>query len=286
MGQEYQPLRPSINFGAVRDGRRSPVFYFDVDLTTARSEAAGTMLVLPVSGDSFYSDKDPLQQGSATITFQDTNTDRAGAPIYVEPGFIARMPFTQLGLTNLAQPGKILRFFYGTDIDFQPGVSSSVTVNGTVSSIDGNKARSIAGGSFGWRPNCQALAAKVSIAQLWNPAASGKRLIVDAMQLSVTAATAIAWWFNGGVISNLSSGQPTNLLAGGPAIVGTQARFENDPVIPAANYIGGVTLPAAGTIQIPLSRPLIVMPGTGLLISTEATNVVLGGFCQFFEEAF
>ncbi len=125
-------LQPNVDFKLVRDGRRSPLFYYDVDLTNARSVAAGTHLILQVAGDSFYVDKNPLITGSATVHFQDTTLGIAPAPVYCDPGFIANVPFTQALFENVAQPGKVFRFFYGVGIDFQPGAASSIVISGGV----------------------------------------------------------------------------------------------------------------------------------------------------------
>jgi len=129
-------LRPDIDFSQVRDGRRSPLFHYDVDLSTARSVAAGTHLVLPLAGDSFYIDKDPLIVGAATVHFQDTTFGNAPAPVYCERGFIGKVPFTQLLIENIAQPGMIFRIHYGVNIDFLPGASTSTQITGAVSIVD------------------------------------------------------------------------------------------------------------------------------------------------------
>lgn len=112
---------PSDDFAAVRDQRRSRALYLDIDLSIGRSLVGGTQLVLDCSGNSFYADKNPMLQGVATVHFQDTNFDRTSSPIFVEPGFIARFPFTQLLIENNPQPGRILRFHYGVDLGFVPG---------------------------------------------------------------------------------------------------------------------------------------------------------------------
>ena len=118
-------IRPSTDFGAVRDGRNAPDFYFDIDLTVAGE------LVVPIAGNSFYCDADP-SNGNAIVHFQDTNLDRTPTPFYISPGFIARIPFTQCRFVWSAQPGKKIRVIYGTDTDFQPGSVSQVTFAGNV----------------------------------------------------------------------------------------------------------------------------------------------------------
>jgi hypothetical protein len=129
-------LRPEIDFAQVRDGRRSGLFYYDVDLSVTHNQSNGTHIVLPIAGNSFYVDKNPALIGNAIVHFQDTNFGTAPAPVFCEPGFIAKVPFTQIFIENVAQPGKVFRIHYGVDIDFQPGASSSVTVNGNVSVVD------------------------------------------------------------------------------------------------------------------------------------------------------
>lgn len=123
-------IAPSTDFRAVRDGRNSQVYYVDVALDTARSAAAGTALVLPISGNAFYCDANP-GDGNAYVHFQDTNFDRAPAPLYVSPGVIFNIPFTQVLIENTAQPGKKIRIAYGIDIDFQPGSVAQIAVTNT-----------------------------------------------------------------------------------------------------------------------------------------------------------
>jgi hypothetical protein len=123
---------PSTDFEPVRDQRRATLLYLDVDLTSARSQAAGTALYLPIAGNSFYIDQDPVNVGNGIIHFQDT-VFAGVAPVYVNAGFIANVPFTQIVVENAAQPGKRLRIFYGVDIDFQAGINAQVAISGSLS---------------------------------------------------------------------------------------------------------------------------------------------------------
>jgi len=121
--------RPSVDMDAVRDGRRAPLLYLDIPLDSTFTIANSNPIVLPLSGNSFYIDQDPSIVGNATVHFQDTNLQTASAPIYVGPGFIAKVPFTQLLIENkTAQAGKKLRVVYGTDVDFTAGVNATIAV--------------------------------------------------------------------------------------------------------------------------------------------------------------
>lgn len=116
---------PTDDFGAVRDGRTSPVFYLDIDLATART--AANPLILDFAGNSFYVDANPAD-GNAVATFMQRDTGRADCPFYVSPGFIVNLPFTRIMFQNTAQPTKKIRVFYGVDVDFQPGAVSQIAV--------------------------------------------------------------------------------------------------------------------------------------------------------------
>jgi len=122
--------RPSIDLDAVRDGRRAPLLYLDVDLSTVQTIAGGNPVILPISGNSFYVDQDPSIVGNATVHFQDTNLGQSSAPIYVGAGFIAKVPFTQILIeVKTAQAGKVLRIVYGTDVDFTAGVNATISIS-------------------------------------------------------------------------------------------------------------------------------------------------------------
>jgi hypothetical protein len=128
--------RPNTDFDAVRDGRASLPLWVDIDLTTARSiggTGANAAMVVNMAGNSFYVDQDTTNVGFATVHFQDTNLGATSAPLFVSPGFIANVPFTQILIENAAQAGKRLRIFYGVDINFQAGVNASISIGGTVS---------------------------------------------------------------------------------------------------------------------------------------------------------
>jgi hypothetical protein len=123
---------PSTDFEAVRDDLAIPYLFDTIDLSTARSIAAGTSLTKSWKGNSFYIDQN-ADVGNATAIFHDPAVlSTTPGRIYVQPGFNAAVPFDQVTLENVAQPGKVLRVFYGVDIDFKPGNTNSVTIAGTI----------------------------------------------------------------------------------------------------------------------------------------------------------
>lgn len=126
--------QPLDDFKAVQNGLRSPVFQMTIDLSAARSIAANSALLLEFAGNSFYVDA-ASDVGNATVHFQDTNLNPQGAPIFVGPQFIAKVPWTRLLIENAEQVGKVLRIIYGVDIDFVPGINNQTSITGNVSVV-------------------------------------------------------------------------------------------------------------------------------------------------------
>ena len=121
--------RAPYGYSRELEKRNAPVLSFDIDLSTARSFAAGTALRFDsADGNSLMIDQDP-SVGNATMYLQSDQANTT-ARIYVGPGFIIRAPFSGLSFENAAQPGRILRVLFGMDIDFQPGLNQAVTITG------------------------------------------------------------------------------------------------------------------------------------------------------------
>ena len=136
---------PTTNFSRVRDGREAIPLYIDVDLATARTTDAQA-LVLPIAGNSFYIDANP-SDGVCTVQFQNTNFDRAAAPVYCGPGAIFNVPFTQVLIRNAAQAGKKIRIIYGVDIDFIAGSIASVQAQVSPTALTPTQTQSTVGTS-------------------------------------------------------------------------------------------------------------------------------------------
>lgn len=275
-------LRPDVDFGQVRDGRRSNLFYYDVDLTVARSSAAGTALVLSVAGDSFFVDKNPAKVGPATVHFQDTTSGTTPAPVYCEPGFIAKVPFTQVLIENVAQPGMIFRFHYGVNIDFQPGASSSVNVNGSVSVIDGGSARTLANLAYSGVAVSALVAAQQARVQLYNPPGSGRNLIVS--QIIVGSGSTNSIYVQG------ATAPLTTLLGNSPAnkniassLPFAQLRADNIAASPSGNHLALLSVGGTGVSPYKFTEPIVINPGEGLTVWNSGANTDVYSTFEFLE---
>lgn len=125
----------SRNFDDIRTQSVQPLLYVDIDLTSARTIAAATAGIVPIAGTVFYVDPNP-SSGFATVYLTDKRLTGVSAPLYVGPGSIIKVPFDQLLIENTAQPGRVLRIIYGTDVDFEAGAGQNVNAT-IVSPLNG-----------------------------------------------------------------------------------------------------------------------------------------------------
>jgi len=231
-------LRASTDFGRVRDGRESPDAYFDVDLSTAQDQTFN------IAGNSFYIDANP-EDGNATVYFQETDKLRGPTPFYVSPGFIARIPFTQIRVVNSAQIGKKIRVVYGVDTDFQPGSVSQVSFAGNV---DVNGA-------------------------IYNASIALNSLAAGAANQIIAPAANI----NGIILSNLCVSYVTSSANGFSTLL---AKTSPPAAFNDGDALGNTLLTSSGANNcqnFQLINPQFIPPGKGLYLFQQAGTVITSG---------
>ena len=126
---------PRDDFFSQRADLRAIPLQREIDLSVPRSLAAGTALVCSMAGNLIYIDQ-KAASGYATVHFQDdVSVGNTGVTVY--PGFLCEVPFTQLIIENVAQPGQVMRIIYGTDLAFRPVPSAAgVTVLNSLNIAD------------------------------------------------------------------------------------------------------------------------------------------------------
>lgn len=272
---------PSSDFQAVRDGRRAPMFYVDVDLSTARSFAAGTQLNLALAANFLYVDQ-RLNSGVAAIHFQDQN--QGATPVTMFPGALWKIPFTQMGLENTAQAGQSIRLIYGVDIDALPISAAGVTILNPVSVIDGGKSRTINQDAFVGAAATSSALGQYAHVQLWNPAASGKKLIVEQiMPGGVGDHMSIMGPYN--VILATAATTPTNkyIISGARATVALM-RTESNAAQLISSYLAYVPVKGYQCDAVKLAEPIVISPGYGLNLVTNTWNDYQAFSVEYYEE--
>lgn len=269
---------PRTDFPAVRSDLQTTPLYYDVDLSSARSLAAGTQLELPLQGNVIYIDQ--LQTaGNAVVHFNDEcRHGNTGVTVY--PGFIARVPFVKLVIENASQPGLTLRIIYGVDIDFVPAVSPG---SGVVQVVDGGKAFTLANRAFSGAASEGGVAAEYPHAQLHNTGAS--QLIV-LRQLSVSSDRACKVRLirydtplpnPQAIPAKLLGGDDSETFAG--ALVYTRTAT-NGSLLGTGRPLVMAELEAGTTMLLPLREPIVIPPGLGLLVTLDIVESLL---CASFE---
>ena len=164
-------------------------------------------------------------------------------------------------------------------------------ISGDVNVLDGGKSRTLAGSAFTCLTNLAAAAPAGNYPrlQLWNPAGSGKRLVVESLSLVVptgggySTSTNVVWMNTMALTS-----APTQPQSKNPAVGVAVAQIQSDTPNTIASFASDVLyqLDANSSSVFPFvpKEPLIVPPGWGLTCGgpTAATNLAIG--FEWYEE--
>jgi hypothetical protein len=158
---------------------------------------------------------------------------------------------------------------------------------GVVSMIDGEKARTLAGGMFGGSVAIAGASGVYSNVQLWNPAGNTKNLIVSQLDvIDGTAAIANPHLFlTSAALSTIYSNPPQNKKSGG-ALPSAELRIENNatPATYPQWLLKNVQLQASGIFTWNIKGALVIAPGWGLRIFNLTVNSTIGANLEWFEE--
>lgn len=202
---------------------------------------------------------------------------------FVRPG-----PFETVRITNGATP-QTVKHFYGTGdagsrrTSGQVQVLGTVGVSGTVSVVDGGKARTIAGQAFATYIGMGAIAGQYSRIQLFNPVGSGKSVILKAYKVTASAATTcFVHQFNSPLLSGgtmLNSKMPGGL----PPIA--QSRYESNAALLAVTRpIDYLNFTGIGTNAFVMQEPIVIPSGWGVILENATQNQRLDASFEWIEE--
>lgn len=224
---------------------------------------ANGSFVLPVYGTMFK-----VLSASSTFT---VHCDTVGLIGALQPGQGIRQdakepPFRALTFNDTSGAANNLTVLVADDTFIDDRVTGDVSV------IDGNKAKSIANAAyviFGSQPG---VAGQFSYQQLWNPAGSGRFLVIDRIVYSSSTST-VNYIRLGGAAGPLiaAAGTANSKLAGSGAANVSEYRGGS-----AAGLGGnGVQLLVGSVNQSVIyqpPKPVVVPPGTGASVWTGAVN--------------
>lgn len=230
--------------------------------------AAGASFTLQATGDYFK-----VLRASGPVEVRG-NTFGSLGELQAGQG-LDRTPFQALTLRDVSGASNTLRIVVAGE-DFVDD-----RISGEVSVIDGSKARTLAGAVFGFRGRLTSSAGNYSQVQLWNPAGSGKRLIVSSYHANTSGANGTVLTMGTAALPTAFSAVPGSKLAGGPASVGQQ-RWEQSAAFAASS---ATITQIISNAQQSDPEPIVVLPGYGLNFATSDLAADLLACCHFIEES-
>ena len=231
--------------------------------------AANQSTTLDVSGRFFK-----YKSGTGVIRV------RASAGGYVDllPGQgVWNVQFSSLTVTDksgAANAGVVL----AGEFDFRDD-----RIVGTVDVVDGGKTKTNAGIAFSGGVQSGAPAGNYAVCQLWNPAGSGKNVIVSKAFIS-TDITSVLLMGVGNAVNGATLGNPANKLASG---LTSSARncYDYLPGNPAGfKTLAYVSLMANTPFLYHFAEPVILQPGYGISARMGAMAGTLNAAFEFVEE--
>lgn len=158
-------------------------------------------------------------------------------------------------------------------------------VTGEVSVVDGGKTRTLAQQTFMTSISCAAAAAQISHVGLFNPAGSGKNVIVKAYRMTTAPAAFVRVGVIAGNLMTTPLGQGRSKLSrGGAGALSTALARSLQAAALAGDdwdYLGASS--TASTI-VTLQEPIVLEPNFSMYIAPTAINIGITAAVEWTEE--
>lgn len=242
--------------------------------------AANISRPLEAPGTYFYYYSGSAGGADSTIVLKE---DTKGTTIQLKPGQAFRLPIgspqaTRWYISNYANAATIV----GTVV-IGDGEITDNRITGSVEVIDGGKARTLTNTAFMGGAGIAAVAAQYAAIQLWNPAGSGKNVIVEKFEFgSNLTAYAYFHWRNA-ALSTLVGGV-TSKQTGGATSTAQLYKETNAALVNTNNWVT-ITTTGTASVQRVLSEPIVVKPGYGLTSICGIVNQDNSSVFEFYEES-
>lgn len=246
---------------------------YDITITASQTRQ------LDAPGNYFYYYAGSAGGADPTITLRGLSS---GLRIVLKPGQAFRLPAGSTEnswvMTNYAGAATIIG-----SVIVGNGEITDNRITGSVEVVDGGKNRTLGKTAFMVGGQKTGVAAQYSFLQLWNPAGTGKNLIVEAMNVGSSSAGSL-WIFGETSTRPTLLATPTSkLINSGAASVG-QLKSDNSASAPAGPMFS-IAVAANATQQIKFNEPIIVPPGTALTTMHTAFGADVLSTFELFEES-
>jgi hypothetical protein len=160
------------------------------------------------------------------------------------------------------------------------------TFSGIVQTVDGGKVRTLNNSAFSGFAAPPSVAAQFARIQLWNPAASGVRLVLESITGMGAAATCAV------IVTSSTVALATNIQSGlskllGGSVSKGEIHFDTtatgqggNPSLFVIGGVGGTNIQSS----VKLVEPIVIPPGYGLLLTGNIVNNSISSSFEWYEE--
>ncbi|AKN65861.1 hypothetical protein RC55_07180 [Herbaspirillum seropedicae] len=205
----------------------------------------------------------------------------------VGQGFRTDEAFSQLIISNNKGEGTITGVVVVADQNFfdnrvvgTVSIAGTVGVNGVVEVVDGGRARVLANKAF--MAYADMGAADKPVHQLWNPAGSGKNVVIESVTVSSGSVNTVRIAFASAAAANMAA-QPALSKKNGVAGSIAEVRQVINPTF-LTNPIYVAYVSTAAQVLAP-KEPFVLTPGNGLSVQGQNANGNMVTIFEYYEEA-
>lgn len=242
-----------------------------------RKIAAGESAILEKPGQYFYCPE--ADQLAFAVEIDDKSQMLASAG----RGWQADLDdedFSKLRIINTggAELNLTIEIGFGRPLDQRLSLAGAVQVQGFAGGVpvSVSSEQALGQNTFITVVSVSAVAAEISKAQLYNPAASGKILLVDEVT-PLSDADFVRFIYHDTGLLSLSSVTPSNVDRRGPASV-AQPRLDTVAGLTAGDIMFARTAPTRVPYKLP--SPIVLLEGQGLVCESRLVNFTTE--CTFF----
>lgn len=157
-------------------------------------------------------------------------------------------------------------------------------ISGDVNVLDGGKSRTLSGLAMMAYGGVSAVAAQYSRIQLWNPLASGKRVVLEQfIPQSGAGAEGVTLFFSQ-VALTTTLGNGFSKLAGGAASAAAINIDTTAAAPPGGTSLEGAVMASATQAVVSLREPMVLPPGWGVHLYGSNVNTALSCTFEWYEE--
>lgn len=236
------------------------------------SFAAGEVKTFVVAGGYFEIIEAPYP---VHVRLMDRYGSARGVMKNAEASFYMRQgEFHTIEMTS--DQAQSIRFAYGSS---EAGTRRTA---GVVQVVDGGEIVTSSEQSFSAYCSVGAVAAQNQHVQLWNPENSGVNAIVKRVDISVSAATEV---YLRGVNAALTTliGAAANKKIGAAASI-CERRSQSNPALLGGTALTGCLIPPNQVVNYEFVNPIILPPGSGVVVAPLVQNVFLYANFDFYQK--